>query len=578
MQSYIVLARKHRPRQLSDVVGQEHIGRTLANAIKRNRVAHALLFTGARGVGKTSTARILARAMNCEKGPTPTPCDECRSCVQILGNSSVDVIEIDAASNRGIDEIRDLRDQVRYPPSQERYKIYIIDEVHMLTTPAFNALLKTLEEPPPHVVFVLATTEPHKIPETILSRCQRFDFRRISQPLIEKHLAKIAQAEGVTAQPEAIRLVAQQSEGCMRDAQSLLDQLISFAEGEITEELASRVLGVVGRDALYGLSEAVLKKQVDAVLERIKGAYEVGANLVRLASDYLSHLRDLAVCTLTRTGDGLVHLTDGERARLKDLAELTDISTVHRMFSLLLQSAEEMSRSQHPRLILEMALIRLTAIEPVEPLGELIDKIEKLASETSGGQVASHLPPPTSHVPRATSHLPQDVVVEAPAKSAGVDHVADWTRLVHTITERNPLVGNVLKVAELVSENGLQFAAQLGSGAFAIFSSGDKIELVGTIAEELFGAGTTVTVTEKPIVQPSGKEPKDELEATAPTAPAPFSVSASDEALVEKEVRRREEVLRDHPATTLLKKVFQAEQVHLIPQAVELETILEPET
>ena len=409
---YIVLARKHRPRHFGDVVGQQHVAVTLGNALAQNRVAHALLFSGPRGVGKTSTARILARALNCKEGPTANPCDECGSCREIAAGSSVDVIEIDAASNRGIDEIRELRDAVRYPPSRERYKVYIIDEVHMLTTPAFNALLKTLEEPPPHVVFVFATTEPHKIPDTILSRCQRYDFRRIPPDIIREHLSSVLASEGATAEDEALRMIARQSEGCMRDAQSQLDQLISFSEGTITAELASRVLGVVGREALFRLTDALLSRDIDTLLGCIGDAYRVGANLGQLTSDLLAHLRDLTICSLTKDADVLERFNPAERSLLLRQAEGSDISVLHRMFAVLMEAAAEMGRTAHPRLLLEMTLIRMAAIEPVQPVGELVAKIEHLLG---GGSLPSLLGKfPTAQ----TAKLGKPVASEAPAALA----------------------------------------------------------------------------------------------------------------------------------------------------------------
>ncbi|MCA9563381.1 MAG: DNA polymerase III subunit gamma/tau [Myxococcales bacterium] len=381
---YIVLARKHRPKHFEDVIGQEHVGRTLSNALAQNRVAHALLFSGPRGVGKTSTARILARALNCQKGPTPHPCDECPACVEIAHGGSVDVIEIDAASNRGIDEIRELRDAVRYPPSRERYKVYIIDEVHMLTTPAFNALLKTLEEPPEHAVFIFATTEPHKIPDTILSRCQRYDFRRITAERIEEHLQAIVQQEGVEAEPAALRMIAEQSEGCMRDAQSQLDQLISFSDGKIAADLASRILGVVGRDSLFRLSRALLSRDVDTVLEVVDGAYTIGANLARFTSDILEHLRDLTVCCLAKNDGALSRLSAAERDEMRSMTAQTEPDVLHRMFSILLEAASEMAHTAYPKLLLEMALIRMTAIEPVMPIAEILARVESLANGPAG--------------------------------------------------------------------------------------------------------------------------------------------------------------------------------------------------
>ncbi len=245
--SYQVLARKWRPQNFDEVVGQEHITRTLKNALELGRVAHAFLFSGPRGVGKTSVARILAKALNCSNGPTPTPCNQCQSCLEITQGHSLDVLEIDGASNRGIDEVRELRENIKYLPARGGYKVFIIDEVHMLTKEAFNALLKTLEEPPAHAIFVMATTESHKVPVTILSRCQRYDFKRLSTAAIQAHLAQMANREGWQLSPEGLQLIAQEAEGGMRDAQGLLDQVITFGGPEVSPPEIARILGVTDR-------------------------------------------------------------------------------------------------------------------------------------------------------------------------------------------------------------------------------------------------------------------------------------------------------------------------------------------
>lgn len=293
--SYVVLARKWRPKYFEEVVGQGHVARTLKNSISQDRVAHAYLFTGARGVGKTSTARILAKALNCHQGPTDTPCYACPSCVEISAGQSVDVFEIDGASNRGINEIRELREGARYAPSRDRYKIYIIDEVHMLTTEAFNALLKTLEEPPSHVKFVFATTEPQKIPVTILSRCQRFDFKRITQQDIVEHLTDLCQKEQINAERAALQLLARQAAGGMRDALSLLDQVISFAGDQISEEQVIQILGVANRRHLFELSHAVLSRDAERALITLDDVHRYGYDLHQFASEMVNHLRDLMV-------------------------------------------------------------------------------------------------------------------------------------------------------------------------------------------------------------------------------------------------------------------------------------------
>ena len=396
MSSYVVLARKWRPQRFEDLTGQEHVARTLCNAIEQGRTPHAMLFTGARGVGKTTTARLVAMALNCVDGPTPTPCGTCDSCRQIQVSQSVDVLEIDGASNRGINEIRELREGVRYAPSRDRSKVYIIDEVHMLTTEAFNALLKTLEEPPPHVVFVFATTEAQKIPVTILSRCQRFDFRRIPHNEIVGRLTHISAEEGLEVDAEVLGIVARQAAGGMRDALSLLDQVIAFSGTSIRLEDAETILGAAERRRLFELSRAVIDRDVEAALRVVDAVDAFGVDMVHFATEFVAHLRDLSIVAAARDPSGLVMLTDGELKDARVQVQCTDVATLHRMFEIMVDSGENIARSNHPKLLFEMVLIRLTAIEPVHSLARLAEKLEALA----GGNT---LPPPGGAGPSSSS-------------------------------------------------------------------------------------------------------------------------------------------------------------------------------
>ncbi|MCB9507339.1 MAG: DNA polymerase III subunit gamma/tau [Myxococcales bacterium] len=377
--SYVVLARKWRPQTFADLTGQDHVATTLTNAIIQDRVPHALLFTGARGVGKTSSARILAMALNCATGPTPSPCGTCDACTEIQKGQSVDVLEIDGASNRGINEIRELRDGVRYAPNRDRFKIYIIDEVHMLTTEAFNALLKTLEEPPKHVVFIFATTEAQKIPVTILSRCQRFDFRRISHADIVRRLSEIAAAESLVVEPDALGLVARQAAGGMRDALSLMDQLIAFSGTTIRTSDAETILGAAERRRLFRLSQALVDRDIEAALQVVDELDAFGVDVAHFSMELVSHLRDLAIVAVARDPSTLVALTDAELSDARGQVARTDVSVLHRMFELMVDAAESIARSNHPRLLLEMALVRLTAIEPGVAIEALIARLEALA-------------------------------------------------------------------------------------------------------------------------------------------------------------------------------------------------------
>jgi DNA polymerase-3 subunit gamma/tau len=386
--SYLVLARKMRPQVFEEVIGQRHITQTLQNAISQNRVAHAFLFTGARGVGKTSTARILAKALNCEKGPSINPCNQCTSCREISAGNSMDVIEIDGASNRGIDEIRELRENVRYTPAKSRYKIFIIDEVHMLTREAFNALLKTLEEPPSHILFVFATTEPHKIPTTILSRCQRYDFKRIPLREIVEHLKRITDAEEVRMTPRGLLALARESEGSMRDAQSLLDQVISYAGKEIKDEDIVDVLGLVDRKLLHDTIDAIAKQDAGRCMEIVEQVYQYGYDVQHFCRELLQTLRNLILLKVAERPEAFIDLADEEVAALRKQAEASELDQLNHLFNLLLKGEEEMAQSTFPRTMLEITLIRMASLRPVVPIEDILRRLNAL---DRGGDVTEEI-------------------------------------------------------------------------------------------------------------------------------------------------------------------------------------------
>ncbi|MEJ2167756.1 MAG: DNA polymerase III subunit gamma/tau [Desulfobacterales bacterium] len=379
--SYLVLARKYRPQTFDQVVEQAHITRTLTNAISAGRVAHAILFSGPRGTGKTTVARILAKAMNCEKGPTPEPCNVCRSCTEITAGHAVDVFEIDGASNNSVDQIRDLRENIKYMPAHSAFKIYIIDEVHMLSTAAFNALLKTLEEPPSHVMFMFATTEPHKIPITILSRCQRHDFRRISLASISTHMARICAREGFEASEQSLGLIAREAGGSLRDALSLLDQIMTCAQGKIADEEVLDILGVIDRKMIYDLAAAILAADITAVLDLVDEIYDRGHDMKTLYADLLEHFRNLLVAALCKKVDKLVDLPAGEIAQLIKQAGLVSQGVLNQIFDLLFREELSIRLSPQPKLALEMALVRVLHAKPALPIDVLIDKLDDLRQE-----------------------------------------------------------------------------------------------------------------------------------------------------------------------------------------------------
>jgi DNA polymerase-3 subunit gamma/tau len=392
--SYLVLARKWRPQRFEEVVGQQHITKTLQNAISQRRVAHAFLFTGARGVGKTSTARILAKALNCEKGPQISPCDQCTNCQEITHGTSMDVIEIDGASNRGIDEIRELRENVRYTPAKSRYKIYIIDEVHMLTKEAFNALLKTLEEPPPHIIFVFATTEPHKVPATILSRCQRYDFKRIPFREVTGSLKRIVEEEQIQISQRGLLSIARESEGSLRDAQSLLDQVIAYAGKIIRDEDIAEVLGLIDHKILSDAIEALARRDVERCLEVIEHVYHFGYDLQHFCRELLQYLRNLILIKVSQHPEGLMELPGEELELFKEQAAKFQFDQLNYLFGLLLKGEQEIAQSIFPRTMLEMTLIRMATLRPVLPIDEMLKKLEalenkELLQEKKGGKPSS---------------------------------------------------------------------------------------------------------------------------------------------------------------------------------------------
>ena len=521
--SYLVLARKWRPQTFSDLVGQEHVSQTLKNAIDGGRVAHAFLFTGARGVGKTSSARILAKALNCESGLSVEPCNVCSTCLEITEGNSVDVFEIDGASNTGVDDIRELRDNIKYLPSRSRYKIFIIDEVHMLTTNAFNALLKTLEEPPSHVKFIFATTEPHKVPITILSRCQRFDFKRIALPRIVARLRYIVDQEGVTISDEALAVVARKGDGSMRDALSTLDQVLAFCGESVADADVAALLGVVDRRLIMEASRAVFAGELRGVLEIVARVDSFGYSMRQFCQEMIDPFRAVAIIQAVGDATGLLELSEAELSELGALAKQQTPGELQRHLTLLLKAEGEMAHASFPRLVLEMALMKMATLRPAVPVQELLRRLAALEGSAPAGarppqqgaaperQEARPVPRPA---PAAAPHAPGQAVsparsaaaapapqasapVQAPAAPAlAVDAGDLWGSLVRFVKGKRPMIGSELEQVYpvRVSRELIEIGCLAGSYELRRMSDPDKIAELKALAQAHFGVPTVVRV------------------------------------------------------------------------------------
>jgi DNA polymerase-3 subunit gamma/tau len=416
---YIVIARRYRPQSFDELVGQGHVARALQQAISSDRVGHAYLFTGARGVGKTSAARILAKALNCEHGPTSTPCNECDVCRAVASGDDVDVLEIDGASNRGIDEIRQLRQNVAVRPSRVRFKIYIIDEVHMLTKEAFNALLKTLEEPPEHVKFIFATTEPQKIPITILSRCQRFDFAGISAGAIQERLAQIAAAEGVAVDNEALQILASRAAGSMRDSQSLLEQLLAVGHDNITAADVNNLLGIAPAERLSGLVQHLVNRDAAAALAELDATVADGVEVGLLLDQLVGYFRDVMTAAVGCSPEQLLYALPSQADEVAAVARQLGLSTILAIGQILDHTAARMRVSMHGRTLVEMAVVRICQLGELEDLAGVLAELRGEASR--GGRN----PRDTSMGPSAPSGSPAKKNVEVPAKLPASGGLAD---------------------------------------------------------------------------------------------------------------------------------------------------------
>jgi DNA polymerase-3 subunit gamma/tau len=571
--SYLVLARKYRPQRFSELVGQEHVARTLSNAIAQNRVHHAFLFTGARGVGKTSAARILAKALSCEKGPTAEPCGTCDLCQEIAGGRSVDVIEIDAASNTKVEETKSILEGVRYLPARARRKVYIIDEVHMLSAHSFNALLKTLEEPPPHVVFVFATTEVHKIPVTILSRCQRFDFKLISTARLAEHLDGILKAEKINATPDAVRLIARQAAGSVRDGLSLLDQAIAYVAPEtLTAEVTADVLGVADRRLLVELAGAALDRDAGTALRLIARAADRGVDFGELGRSFLGFLRDLEVIARVSGAKGtdvadLVDATAEEIEESRVLAGRAAPGLFTVLFDRWARAVDEATRLPVPRLLFEMAALDLCAAEPMVPLGDLLQRLDDMEGRLRGAPRAPGAPAPSAPPapagggsrPKApvgpkswaappavpvtpAVEAPRSPAIPAPTAPASEPATVEeaWRRVTAAFEAKGPRLASLLAHAEVVSLSS--------SEVTLAFENRRDAELAEKARPEIEqGASATL-----------GRTLKVAITVGAPAAAVLRSEVGAETAAAHADRKNREAEARQHPVIRRAQDVFGA--------------------
>jgi DNA polymerase-3 subunit gamma/tau len=526
--SYLVLARKYRPQTFEDLVGQDHVARTLANAIAGGRVAHAFLFTGVRGVGKTTSARLLAKCLNCvgpdgkAKGPTATPCNRCSPCAEITAGQDLDVQEIDGASYNGVDEVRRLQEGMGFRPARDRFKVYIVDEVHMLSSAAWNAFLKTLEEPPPHVKFIFATTEVHKVPVTILSRCQRYDFKLISTQTIARKLHEVVAHEGIEASGPAIQVLAREAAGSMRDAMSLLDQVIAFSGKKVTGDDVTRVLGVADRAILHELASGIVGGNAAACIDVVARLAEQGFDLLHVARDLLRHLRNLVVAKVSPgqppspSLKDLLDIADEEVDDVVELASRAEIDDLSRIFQALSRGFDDIVHSGQPRMALEMTLVRLARRPPLLPLDELLSRVADLERRLGAGAApgpsprgggggggrgvqaspaASITPPalaPDAGAPRTRGALAPAEPVAASAAGGGLDA---WRAIVERVRALRPPLASVLEHAMPMEVDPSRVV--IGFDASAAFlavraGEGDALELLTREVRAHFGAPTQV--------------------------------------------------------------------------------------
>ncbi len=509
-----VSALKWRPQKFAQMVGQEPIIRTLQNAIKSDRVAHAYLFSGARGVGKTTTARVFAKALNCENGPATEPCDNCVNCEEIKMGRSMDVTEIDGASNNGVAEVRELIEKVKYSATSCRYKVYVIDEVHMLSKSAFNALLKTLEEPPPKVVFIFATTELIKIPETILSRCQCFEYKSLSREQVVEQLALICKEEGISVDPSSLRQIAKSGGGSMRDSQSFLDQAIAFCGSEINSEAVETVLGAVSQDVLEGFCRNLADGNAPGLIEQIQEIVRSGKDLNIFCRDLMEFIRDLILVQSGAKSEILSNASGLDTSEIKTLAEKLETDRLRQSFSVLAKAEEDMRRSPLPQLIFEMAAIRLTDIRPYRDIGAMIEQINQMEDDLPAPSLRTQAAPTFSpSVELAPSRPnPEPTIVQSQSSPDRVEEPTEmlksppniddwesrWREAIADVCKKKPNFKLYLGSCRAEFESPAKLIINIGdSMTFQRIKDPSNFDTIKESVEKFFGSSIQLELVEK---------------------------------------------------------------------------------
>ena len=517
--AYQVLSLKWRPRTFEEVIGQNHVTRTLQNAIRQDRVPHAFLFTGARGVGKTTTARILAKALICEKGPTPEPCCTCRSCEEVRDGRALDVLEIDGASNTGVDHIRELREKAGYAPAAAPFKIYIIDEVHMLSPGAFNALLKILEEPPAHVKFIFATTETKKVPITIQSRCQRFDFRLLSREEILGQLKKITAAENVEITETALSAIAAAAEGSLRDSQTLLDQVLAFGGNTVEEKDVYEALGLAEEKTVLEFLVALLNRDGAGCLRIVDRLAEAGYDPKSFTREILTSLRHLAVLKISSELDDLITVSQEGLEELRRLSEPASLGRIQSLFDIFLTAEGGMRNTSYPRMFLELTILRAVRLEEVADLREMLEKLEAMEKRAPAAVPAPPQSSPgkekseTTRAHEEISYAPEEEEAQPPQQEGDPDVRGDlFARLVEAVRkDGGPMLGSFLQHGTLArqGETELEIAFEAGNTFFLdTLKETENLSLLRRAARSLTGRKMDVRLVALQANEKKGKEKK----------------------------------------------------------------------